>query len=257
MKIFLRIVGVIVTLVVAFLLIWFLLPQTIVIERSVVTSAAPETIYPLIADLKRWPDWQAWNKEMDPTVTYTFSEPSAGEGASYEWKGEELSTGRVVLTGVGPNSFVDYTVDFADTGANSGKMTFQSVGKDPRTHIVWTFQCDMGFSPIGRYIGLMMRGTLEKDFDTGLANLKKLAETEPRASVPAKPAATGDSDTTAAAASATEGLKSAGDAPATDPASADAEARDKSSPDAASPDAAADVPAASDGASTEAPAAPN
>lgn len=220
MKTFLRILGVIVTLVAAFVLIGFLLPRKIEVERSLVTSAPPEAIYPLVADLERWPDWQAWNKEMDPTVTYTFSDPSVGEGAWYEWKGEKLSTGRVALTGVETNRSVDYTVDFAGSGANPGTMEFVSVGKEPRTNVVWSFRCDMGFSPVGRYVGLMMRGMLEQDFDTGLANLKKLAEAGR-----ATPVSTvsGTAVGSGTAGNGANGSTAAGDAPATDAASDSAE----------------------------------
>lgn len=245
MKIFLRIVGVVVTLVVAFLLIGLLLPREIAIERSVDVAAPPEAVYPLVADLKRWPDWQAWNKEMDPTVTYTFSDPSAGEEAWYEWKGEKLSTGKVAITGVAPPKSVAYTVDFADSGANPGTMTFEEAAQPNQTHAVWTFQCDMGFSPIGRYVGLMMRGMLEKDFDTGLANLKKLAESEPRASI------TSESEATDAPTAEADTSAPADGASATDPVPADAEGGPEPTPDAVSPDAGSDVPIEADEASKE------
>ena len=35
---------------------------------------------------------------------------------------------------------------------------------------------DMGMNPIGRWMGLTMDGMVGKDFDTGLASLKALAE---------------------------------------------------------------------------------
>lgn len=255
MKIFLRIVGVIVTLVVAFVLIGFLLPQTIVIERSIATSAPPQAIYPLVADLKRWPDWQAWNKEMDPTVTYTFSDPSVGEGASYEWKGEKLSTGKVAITGVEKDYLVDYTVDFADTGANPGTMKFLPAGgkEGDQFQITWNFQCDMGFSPIGRYMGLMMRGMLEKDFDTGLANLKKLAESEPPTAVPAETGATTEVEPAAdTATSESVAPGSSDEAPATDPTPEDSEPGIQTPPETESSETSPNTPATAEGAPAEA-----
>ena len=178
MKILLRIVGVLVVLVVAFLLFGFLLPRQIDVERTIAVDAPPEAVSRLVVDLERWPDWQAWNKEMDPTVTYTFSDPAVGEGAWYEWKGDKLDTGKVAITGVVPDREVAYTVDFAGQGPNPGTMTFEEVGKTAKTNVIWSFHCDMGFNPIGRYFGLMVGPMLEGDFDTGLANLKRLAETE-------------------------------------------------------------------------------
>lgn len=193
MKIFLRIVGVLVVLVVAFFLFGFLLPREISVERTVTIDLPPGQVYPLVVDLKRWPDWQAWNKEMDPTVAYEFSEPSVGEGAWYEWNGEKLSTGKVAITGVTPDRSVDYTVDFAETGANPGTMKLEPADGD-KTTATWSFDCDMGFSPIGRYFGLMMGDMLEADFDKGLANLKKLAETEKPAPLPSSETATPDEE---------------------------------------------------------------
>jgi hypothetical protein len=116
----------------------------------------------------------------------------------------------------------------------------------------------MGFSPIGRYIGLMMRGMLEKDFDTGLANLKKLAESEPRAPVTTEPETNGASNTsTDVPAVEADGSTSTGDASATDPTPVDAEAVTEPASDAVSPDATPDVPTASDEASAASDGASN
>jgi hypothetical protein len=45
--------------------------------------------------------------------------------------------------------------------------------------VTWTFQGDAGKNPIGRYMGLMIESFLGPQYERGLANIKKIAESLP------------------------------------------------------------------------------
>ena len=54
-------------LFVAFVAISYLLPSQFNVARSVSINAAPEKIYPLIANTREWKNWTAWNRR-DPNM---------------------------------------------------------------------------------------------------------------------------------------------------------------------------------------------
>jgi hypothetical protein len=49
------------------------------------------------------------------------------------------------------------------------------------THLTWNFDSDMGAGPVGRWFGLTMDRMIGPDFEKGLASLKTLAESLPKA----------------------------------------------------------------------------
>ena len=65
-------------LVAVTLIVALFLPARYHVQRSITIQARPETISPYINNLKRWPEWTAWNKEKDPTVSYSYEGPDEG-----------------------------------------------------------------------------------------------------------------------------------------------------------------------------------
>jgi hypothetical protein len=53
---------------------------------------------------------------------------------------------------------------------------FDLVETDGKTTVTWGFTTDMGNSPMGRWMGLMMDSWVGGDYETGLTNLKSLVE---------------------------------------------------------------------------------
>ena len=57
-----------------------LLPSAFTVERSARIAAAPDKVYPLVADLKRWRDWGAWYRR-DAAMQISYSGAESGAGA--------------------------------------------------------------------------------------------------------------------------------------------------------------------------------
>jgi len=55
-------------------------PDTFRLTRTAVVKAAPETIFPLIADFHEWSKWSPW-ENRDPALKRTFSGAERGTGA--------------------------------------------------------------------------------------------------------------------------------------------------------------------------------
>jgi hypothetical protein len=61
-------------------------PETFRVSRRQNIETAPDQIFPLIEDFRKWPAWSPYEK-LDPTMKKTFSGDSSGKGAVYTWAG--------------------------------------------------------------------------------------------------------------------------------------------------------------------------
>ena len=153
----------------------FLLPSRYHVERSVSVNARPEALHALVADLRRWEEWTAWNKDMDPTLHRTFSGAEKGAGAQMTWKGEKSGQGLFTISSADPAKGITYDLDFENGRYKStGAIRFEAA--DAATKVTWTNEGDAGANPVKRYFNLLMDKMMGPDFQKGLDRLKALAE---------------------------------------------------------------------------------
>lgn len=152
----------------------FFLPDSYKVERSTVIRAPEEKVFQTVNDLRNWDNWSPW-KEMDPTIKITLSESTAGIGAQQTWTSETSGTGSLKITHSEPNKLVNYDLNIEEWGSVS-KGTFVLENVSEGVKLIWMDEGDLGMNPINRYIGLMMDSWMGKDFEKGLANIKKQCE---------------------------------------------------------------------------------
>lgn len=166
------------------------LPGTVTVTRSVTVQAPADVIYPLIATPRQWPTWSPWNAR-DPQMAITYSGPESGTGATWSWKSPSQGDGSMTMTRATAPSDVAFELTIAGMGPPSrGAFSIRPAGA--ASQVEWTMTSEMGMWPIGPWFGLYFRPMLEKDFDSGLATLKRKAEAAPvavPAQVPATPPA--------------------------------------------------------------------
>jgi Polyketide cyclase / dehydrase and lipid transport len=146
------------------------------VQRSIVVKAAPDRILPLIADFHRWAEWSPYEK-LDPAMKRVHAGAPQGVGAIYEWEGNsKAGAGRMEIKEVQVPSRVAIQLDFTKPveGHNIAELSLE-----PRaggTEVIWSMR---GPSPylmklMGVFVNLdrMIGG----DFETGLSNLKAVAE---------------------------------------------------------------------------------
>lgn len=152
---------------------WVLSPKFTVV-RSVTVAAAPDTVYALIADPRRWKEWSVWNRR-DPQMQITYSGPPSGAGAAWAWQSKTEGDGKMTFTAAEPGRQLAYELYFPDFGTTSrGDLALAPEGTG--TRVAWTMNGDMGSNPLFRWLALFADGMVGKDFEAGLANLKALAE---------------------------------------------------------------------------------
>lgn len=180
MKILKRILIVIVSLVLAFLIGGFLLPSKWKVERSIVINAPAKAIYPLVANFKTgWPQWSAFDNE-DPAIQYSYSGPEEGLGATRSWISKKMGDGAQKITGADPATGVAFQLQMTQNGfLLNGRIAFEPSGTG--TKVTWTDFGEVGANPLYRYMASMMDMMMGPAFDKSLAALKQKSETPPSA----------------------------------------------------------------------------
>lgn len=176
-------------LVVVLLIVIATRPSTYHVERSATISAPPETVFAQVADFKKWDAWSPWSK-LDPNMKTTFDGTQGTVGATYAWTGnDDVGEGKMTLTAVDPNKRVDIKLEFikpfASTAQNGFK--FEPAGKD--TKVTWFMDGTNDFMGKAMCLVMDMDQMIGKDFEKGLADMKKVAEAAPAQAPEAVPAA--------------------------------------------------------------------
>jgi len=150
--------------------------NTFRIERAVNIQAPAETIFPLIDDFRNWSAWSPWEK-MDPALKRNYAGPPSGPGAVYEWEGnKKVGKGRMEIMEAPPPSRIAIKLDFLKPFESHNIAEFTLAPRGSTTDVTWAMHGPSLF--IGKVMGLFvdMDRMVGKDFETGLANLKAVAE---------------------------------------------------------------------------------
>lgn len=161
----------------------FLLPEQAHVERSVVTTAAPETVFPLLNNLHEFNRWSPWS-DLDPNMTTQFEGPDAGVGAKMSWAGNSaVGTGSQQIIESMPNRRVVTRLAFGGYDHPS-TATFTLTPEGKGTRVVWAYDTSMGYDLVSRYFGLMLDRWVGNDYARGLSVLARLAESQAGAPAP-------------------------------------------------------------------------
>lgn len=173
MKILKGIIVGLVALVLGLAVIGFFLPRDYSVERTIVVQAPAEHIFPYLHELPNWKLWMAWY-EKDPDMKITYSGPSAGVGAISAWESKTEGSGEMEVKRVIADQLIEYELRFPSFEPSTGQLELTPM--DGGTQVRWSDQGRLGINPFFRYFGLMLDGMIGKDFETGLAKLKNVAE---------------------------------------------------------------------------------
>jgi hypothetical protein len=153
-------------------------PDSFRVERATRIEAPLEKIFPLINDFRSWGSWSPYEK-LDPVMKRTHSGPPNGNGAVYEWEGNnKAGQGRMEITESYPPSRITIKLDFIKPfqGHNIAEFTLGARGDS--TIVTWAMY---GSDP---YIAKVVTLFFSRDrlvgtqFEMGLANLKTIAEVQ-------------------------------------------------------------------------------
>jgi hypothetical protein len=160
-------------LLAVFLLVFpFFLRRRPRVEQRITILAPPDAVFPLINDLRNWPLWTAWSERAE--MRFTQGELVAGAGAEQRWQTDKMQ-GVLRIVKSEPDQRIDYEVTI-DEGAYQiiGRIELQPDGAC--TRLLWKCAWDRAENPYRRYVDLLMRWMIRRDFARSLVNLKSLIE---------------------------------------------------------------------------------
>jgi len=153
-------------------------PDSFTVRRSAVVQAPAERIFPLVNDFHRWATWSPW-ENRDPALKRTFSGAESGKGAVYAWDGNKnVGSGRMEILNASSPSKITIKLDFFKPfeAHNTAEFTFLPEGDASATNVVWVMQGPSPFMSRVMQVFMNFDAMIGKDFEAGLANLKKATE---------------------------------------------------------------------------------
>jgi len=151
-------------------------PDMFRVQRATSIKAPPEKIYALLSDLRGWDAWSPYEKR-DPDMKRIHSGAASGKGAVYEWDGNrQVGKGRMEITEVSPPSKITIKLDFMKPFEAHNTAEFTLEPKGDATSVTWAMYGPMPFVSKVMSVFIDMDTMIGKDFETGLGNLKAVAE---------------------------------------------------------------------------------
>jgi Polyketide cyclase / dehydrase and lipid transport len=173
----LKIVSIIIVVAVAAVLLFAATrPDTFQVQRSASINAAPNKIFPHLNDFTKWGAWSPWEKK-DPGMKRNFGNITAGKGATYAWDGnQDVGQGSMeIIESVAP-SRLSIRLSFMKPFEARNTVEFALEPKGASTQVTWTMHGPVPY--ISKIIHLFMDidRMVGADFESGLGNLKVIAE---------------------------------------------------------------------------------
>ena len=150
-------------------------PDTFRVQRTATIQAPPERIYPLISDLRQFNAWNPYEKK-DPNIVGAYSGPASGAGAAYAFTGnKEVGKGAIRITSATPE-VVRMDLVMLEPFEADNRVEFRIEPAGSATKVTWALEGKAPFFAKVIHLFLDMDSMVGKDFESGLAGLKKLAE---------------------------------------------------------------------------------
>lgn len=174
MKIVRTLLYLLLIVVVLYIVLCFTGPAKFAFERTAQINAAPEEVMAEISDFRRWDAWSTWSK-MDPNMENTYSGEAGTVGHSNTWKSQKVGNGTQTIVSISEQSMAT-ELTFTDwEGVSKSEFKLQPNGEG--TNVTWTMDgSSIAFPVRGLMVILGMQKSIEKDYEQGLAGLKKLLE---------------------------------------------------------------------------------
>jgi len=160
--------------IVALLVIALFLPSGYNIEKSAIIGKRVPEVMDRVADLNNYARWNPWQM-MEPGSKMNIAGTPKTPGHTYSWQGKKIGEGKLVLRSI-DSRHVHFDLEFIKPWKSSANdnWLFEEWGTG-ETKVTWQNNGDLPY-PMARLMGPTLNKTLNKQFEEGLQNLKKLCE---------------------------------------------------------------------------------
>jgi len=151
-------------------------PNTLRVQRATSIRAPADKIFPLINDFHQWRGWSPYENK-DPAMQRTYEGPESGKGAVYAWDGNKnVGSGRMEILEASVPSQITIKLDFFKPFEGHNTAEFTMLPQGDVTNLTWTMSGPAVFMSKLIQVFMNLDHMIGRDFEVGLANLKKLAE---------------------------------------------------------------------------------
>lgn len=151
-------------------------PETFRVQRATMVKAPADKIFPLINDFHRWGTWSPY-EHRDPAMKRTYSGTDSGKGAVYAWDGDKnVGSGRMEILDTSMPSKIVIKLDFFKPFEGHNTAEFTILPQGDATNVTWLMHGPAPFMHRVMQVFMNLDKMIGKDFEVGLANLKKLTE---------------------------------------------------------------------------------
>ena len=151
-------------------------PDTFSVRRAITLKAPAEKIFPLINDFHQWGGWSPYENK-DPAMKRSYSGPASGKGAVYGWEGNKnVGSGRMEILDSSVPSKIVIKLDFLAPFEGHNTAEFTMLPQGDVTNVSWLMHGPVPFMAKIMHVLMNIDRMVGKDFEIGLANLKRLTE---------------------------------------------------------------------------------
>jgi len=151
-------------------------PDTFSVRRATTIKAPPGKVFPLINDFHQWGSWSPY-EHKDPAMKRSYSGTESGKGAIYAWDGNRnVGSGRMEIIDASAPSKIVIKLDFFTPFEGHNTAEFTMLPQADGTNVTWLMHGPAPFMSKVMQVFINIDHMVGKDFEVGLANLKRLAE---------------------------------------------------------------------------------
>ena len=151
-------------------------PNTLRVQRALSIRAPADRIFPLVSDFHQWKTWSPYENK-DPAMQRTYGGADSGKGAVYAWDGNKnVGSGRMEILDTSVPSKILIKLDFFKPFEGHNTAEFTMLPQGDATLLTWTMHGPAVFMSKVMQVFMNLDHMIGKDFEVGLANLKKLTE---------------------------------------------------------------------------------
>jgi len=151
-------------------------PDTFEVRRTVIVSATPERIFPLINDLHAFNTWNPYEKK-DPGINGRYGGAPSGKGATYAFQGDKhVGSGRIEIVESKPASKVTMLLRMFEPFEVSNVVEFMLEPHGESTDVTWAMRGRVPYVAKIVHVFVDVDSMVGRDFEAGLTELKSISE---------------------------------------------------------------------------------
>ena len=150
-------------------------PNTFRVTRRTKIKGGCDTVRELVDDFRNWSQWSPWEK-LDPDMEKTFEGPAEGVGAVYRWSGKgKAGQGCMRIVEATPTVTI-IRLEFVKPFPAEHMTEFLFEPEDGGCEVTWAMYGENTLFSKLMSLFTSMDKMVGPDFENGLANLKRIAE---------------------------------------------------------------------------------